>query len=88
MDRDERGRLEDASGQHSSLAREAGLFTLETRPVCDPTGAGLSSEPPVTGFIHLRSVIISLISNKGFFGVNFSGIIYVLSRAIGKGRDS
>ena len=45
---------------------------------CDPTGAGLSSEPPVTGFIHLRSVIISLISNKGFFGVNFSGFIYVL----------
>lgn len=38
---------------------------------CDPTGAGLSSEPPVTGFIHLRSVIISLISNKGFFWSKF-----------------
>lgn len=78
MDGDKRGRLEDANGQRGSLAREAGLFTLDTRLVCDPTGAGLSSEPPVTGFIHLRSVIISLISNKGFFRVNFSGFIYVL----------
>ena len=55
MDQDERGRLEDANGQHSSLAREAGLFTLEiaglagsggvTRECCPAHTASLGKDP-------------------------------------------
>lgn len=41
---------------------------LETWSVWNPTGTGLSSGPPVSGFVHL-GLAISLISNNFFFNL-------------------